>query len=1056
MSGSFARRDQLLEIQREAQSIWESQKAFEIDAPDGETTPKFICSFPYPYMNGFLHVGHAFTVSKTEFATGYERLKGKNALFPFGFHCTGMPIQACANKLKRELEEFGNPPKFPVDNEKPDSSQNVKSKVAAKTGKVRRQWDILLQSGIEEGRIHKFADPMEWLHFFPQEGMNDLKALGAKVDWRRSFITTKVNPFYDSFIRWQFNLLRSLEKVKFGKRYAVWSPLDDQVCADHDRASGEGVGPQEYTIIKMRVKGTLPSKLEELKNDAIYLGAATLRPETMYGQTNCWALPDGDYGAYRLANNEIVIMSERAAMNMAYQGMFPKFGEAVEVAKLKGTDLLGLALEAPNAILDTIYVLPLMTISTAKGTGIVTSVPSDAPDDYRGLMDLKEKEALRSKFGIKDEWVMPFEPVPIIEIPELGNLAAIKACEMYKVRSQNDKDALQKAKEDVYKKGFYGGKMIVGEHKGDLVETAKSKIKEEMLQRGQALRYCEPEKTVMSRSGDECVVALVDQWYLDYGEPGWRKLAEECLGSMETYSSETRHGFESTLRWLHEWACTRQYGLGTMLPWDPQWVIESLSDSTIYMAYYTVAHLLQGIDNLGGSKPGPLNIRAEQLTDAVWSHILLKKDLTEEEKAKSGISGDALQKLRAEFEYWYPLDLRVSGKDLVPNHLTFFIYNHTAIFPRELWPKAVRANGHILVDAEKMSKQTGNFITLRDAVNQNSADAVRFALADAGDLVEDANFSTETVSKAILKLTTLITFAKEGLEVIESMQTGPLTRFADKAFDAQLTSAIEKADEAYRRMLYREALKVGFHELQDALGRYRVAVGADKVQASFSNMHKGVFLRFLETQIVLLAPICPHTAEHLYGCLHKGRSVMSARWPEQQSVDESLLLSSDYLDSMLHRMRLNVQTKSKKGKKGQETPKPDTARIYVCEELPQWQKISLEVLRENFDRQSKSFPKDLDKRVAAAMPPELKKMMKKIMPYVGMIRDMAKEKGESALEGELRYNEMDVLNENAGFIKEQLELKNLDVRSSKDPAEGEDGAAADSLPAKPSFLLRAS
>lgn len=48
-----------------------------------------------------------------------------------------------------------------------------------------------------------------------------------------------------------------------------------------------------------------------------------------------------------------------------------------------------------------------------------------------------------------------------------------------------------------------------------------------------------------------------------------------------------------TLGWLNQWACSRTYGLGTRLPWDPTYLIESLSDSTIYMAYYTVAHLLQ-------------------------------------------------------------------------------------------------------------------------------------------------------------------------------------------------------------------------------------------------------------------------------------------------------------------------------------------------------------------------------------------------------------------------------------------------------------------------------
>ncbi|KAI0965718.1 hypothetical protein F4678DRAFT_316387 [Xylaria arbuscula] len=64
----------------------------------------------YPYMNGTLHAGHSFSVSKSEFATGYARMQGKRTLFPMGFLCMGMPVNACADKemviLGREFENY--------------------------------------------------------------------------------------------------------------------------------------------------------------------------------------------------------------------------------------------------------------------------------------------------------------------------------------------------------------------------------------------------------------------------------------------------------------------------------------------------------------------------------------------------------------------------------------------------------------------------------------------------------------------------------------------------------------------------------------------------------------------------------------------------------------------------------------------------------------------------------------------------------------------------------------------------------------------------------------
>lgn len=108
----FTKRDNLIAVERAVQSDWYSADVFKVDAPPAPAPghpeePKYTVSFPYPYMNGRLHLGHSFSLSKVEFAAGFERLRGKRVLFPFGFHCTGMPIKACADKLKREIELFG-------------------------------------------------------------------------------------------------------------------------------------------------------------------------------------------------------------------------------------------------------------------------------------------------------------------------------------------------------------------------------------------------------------------------------------------------------------------------------------------------------------------------------------------------------------------------------------------------------------------------------------------------------------------------------------------------------------------------------------------------------------------------------------------------------------------------------------------------------------------------------------------------------------------------------------------------------------------------------------
>jgi leucyl-tRNA synthetase len=196
---------------------------------------------------------------------------------PFGFHLTGTPIKACADKLSREMKDFGFPPQFPDDSDdKPstttatpdeptikDKSKSKRSKLEAKTIKAKYQWHIMRSLGLSDDEIKEFADANHWCEYFPQKWIEDLNAFGLRADWRRVFMTTDRNPYFDAFVKWQFQRLKERNKIKFGKRYTIFSVKDNQPCMDHDRANGEGVGPQEYTLIKMKVLDPKPEKLKK-------------------------------------------------------------------------------------------------------------------------------------------------------------------------------------------------------------------------------------------------------------------------------------------------------------------------------------------------------------------------------------------------------------------------------------------------------------------------------------------------------------------------------------------------------------------------------------------------------------------------------------------------------------------------------------------------------------------------------------------------------------------------------------------------------------------------
>ncbi|KAJ8607162.1 hypothetical protein CTAYLR_007327 [Chrysophaeum taylorii] len=1052
---SFKRRDRMIEIEREVQAAWESSGAFEADAEEGGR-PKFFVTFPYPYMNGRLHLGHAFSLTKAEFAAGFKRLQGYNVLFPFGFHCTGMPIQAAANKLKAELEAFGNPPVFPEssvrskEEEEEASSESIekqvaamakkgkakKSKVAAKASKTEYQWRTMEAMGLESDEIAAFADPNEWLRYFPPLGVTDLKAFGASIDWRRSFITTDVNKYYDSFVRWQFGKLKAADKISYGKRANVYSVRDGQVCADHDRAKGEGVGPQEYVLIKLRVVEPWPEVLESVRGREVYLVPATLRPETMYGQTNCYVLPEGEYGAFEQADGSVFVCSKRAALGLAHQGstnqhdggFVPYAAASMGVVKsvvpgtIKGRDLLGAAVRAPLSIYDAVYVLPLTTISMSKGTGVVTSVPSDAPDDWIALHELKEQPELRDKYGLSEDTVAKFDVVPVLRIETeewVSDVSAAYWCEKLEITSSKDADKLKKAKDITYLHGFSKGVMLVGKYAGTKVSEAKVLVRNDLLASGDAVLYLEPEELVVSRSGDECIVAHTDQWYLKYGETKWRESVEAHVDStLRTYNSENHARFKYTLGWMREWACSRLFGLGTRIPWDPTWVIESLSDSTIYMAYYAVAHLLQR--NLDGTEEGSLLPSSVVLTDQFWDYVLLDgppPPLPPEEKRENLLL--ILEKTRREFRYWYPLDLRVSGKDLIGNHLTMCLYNHAAIWPErpDLWPRSFYCNGFVLLDQEKMSKSTGNFLLLEEACRLFSTDGVRFALADAGDTLEDANFSKKRADAAVVALYVEEEFARKVCSGELELRTDDFN-FMDRAFENEIKVLANLTTSHFEAMRWRDGLISASFSMQIARDAYR-----DWCYRTRVAMRADLALFYVELAAILIAPICPHFSEHVWGRVlpdsrkkfgGRGEGTLRSKvWPEIFDVDLSVSRAFNFFRKAARALRLEVIKDAKN--------KPvNAAYIYVASDYPDWKKKTLKFVREKWTRDKKELLAALKTSSISGGGGGSKQQQKNMMQFAAFMHDYAMEVGMEALDETLPFDQVEVLADSRAYLQNSL------------------------------------
>jgi len=804
--------ERLKSIEAKWQRVWEEAKVYEADASPGR--PKFFVTFPFPYMNGLPHLGSAFTILRVDVVARYKRMRGFNVLFPQGWHATGGPIVASARRLA-------------------EGDQRVLSE--------------LKSMGVPDETVDKFKDPATWVFYFTAEWEKDLRRYGLGIDWRRKFFTTSLNPYFSKFVEWQYLRLKEKGFVRKGSHPVVWCPKEKKVVGDHDRPDDYvGIGPVDATIILFKVK-----------DEDISLAALTYRPETVFGVTNIWVRPDATYKVVILDGRKVV-MNDYMAEELADQK------HRVEViGEVKGSTLIGKYVVNPvNG--GEVPVLPASFVIPDEGTGIVMSVPAHAPYDYQALVDLRKASPEElSKVGLNSDLVKSLRPIKIIEVPDIKGIPAEEMVKHYRVKSQDDRESLDRATKDLYSKEFYMGVMSkgTGKYEGVKVMIARPMVEEKLKSLGAALKVFTLPSKVYCRCGARTHVKFVeDQWFLTYSDQRWKEKVKEAIDSMSFYPPQLKEEFLRLADWLRDWAFTHQNELGTPLPWDPQWVIESLSDSTIYMAYYTISHLIQG------------KVNPDQLKPEFFDYVFLGYGDPDYVSKATGISKDLIERAREEFKYWYPVDLRISGKDLIQNHLLFYIYHHVAIFDRSYWPRGIGINGWVLINGEKMSKHKGNFITLREVLNVAGADATRATeiLAGADGGLDDANFNLKDLENAVNDLLGWIDMA---LGIYDKGRDSRLA--VDDWFESKLNSLIKDVTDDMENLRLKSAFVKAFYGLQNAFKWYVRRAGTP---------NRELTRRFVETLTLLSAPFIPHVAEEVWHGIGKEGLVVTQAWPE---ADES-------------------------------------------------------------------------------------------------------------------------------------------------------------------------
>jgi leucyl-tRNA synthetase len=830
-----------LEIEKKWQDRWEQAKIFEAN-PDKKREKIFITS-PYPYASGPTHIGHGRSFVNGDIFARFYRAKGYNVLYPMAFHITGTPVLAISSSLERG-----------------DYVQKARMKEYVSLH-TKDETDV-------NEIVKSFVDPWKIVKYFSNTIKLDFKSIGMSLDWRREFTTGDI--IYNKFIEWQYFHLKENSYIEKGEYPILYCPRDKNAVGEDDIASGDelDLNINQFICIKFPFKDG-------------FLVASTLRPETIYGVTNIWINPNGDYVQVNV-EGEIWIISYEAIH------LFENQNKEIQILKhFKGSKIIGKKARDVYGFKE-IPILPGDFVDTSIASGVVYSVPAHAPYDYMALVDLQKDLDLIEQFNLNQREIELIYPIQIIELKGFHDFPAKLFCERFNAKSQKDKEELDKATNENYKYEFYNGVLNdkCGKYQGMTVNDAARQVSEDLIKENKADRlYIPVTKNLKCKCGTEVVVSILkDQWFLNFNAGNWKEKAFECLHNLKIVPEKYRLNFENVFNWLEKRPCARKRGLGTKLPFNKDWIIESLSDSTIYMAFYTIVYKIK-----------EYRIKPEQLIPDFFDFVFLEQGDIKKVSKMTNIDENILREFQEEFLYWYPVDHRHTAIMHISNHLSFYIFHHVAIFPKKHWPKVITLIEPVNVEGQKMGKSKGNLIPLAEIQKKYSADLFRFYISHA-DFGVYMDFREKEIQAVRNHITKFFIFISERIHESKDLET-KFENINSKYPKVMLSKIIKKfceAQAALEEYNLRRYLQTAFYEIFNLIQDfYRDTDNPLDFLTIFRIIYKD--------WLTILSITIPHLCEELWEMSGNRGFLSKVIWGDfnKRYINENLEIEFNYISNVI-------------------------------------------------------------------------------------------------------------------------------------------------------------